>query len=331
MQHFPVTSSILSTQAITVFLQEKYALPDEVQTTLIKAGVNHTYKVVTPTANFVFRIYSLEWRTAAEISEEIRLLEVLQENGLPVSTAVKDAAGHHIQELQAPEGLRYGVLFTFVAGDKLLNFPEPLHYRTGVMMAQMHAVTAGLPLERVTYTPKLLLEDSLELLRLFLPESEELDFMRKAQQHIIAEMSQADTSQMRRGTVHLDIWFDNMAITPDGAISLFDFDFCGNGWLCLDIAYYVLQVHNVEKDEVVCRSKVNAFLEGYESVTAITPQEKRLLPLLGIAIYFFYLGVQCQRFDNWSNTFLNELYLKRFINLLLKKYYGMYNGNAVIK
>ncbi len=104
-------------------------------------------------------------------------------------------------------------------------------------------------------------------------------------------------------------------------VTLYDFDFCGNGWLCYDIAYYILQLHSTEKDENECELKVNAFLKGYESITKITHDEKRLLPVLGVSLYFFYLGIQCQRFDNWSNTFLNESYLKRFINLLVKKYF----------
>ncbi|MDB5136609.1 MAG: aminoglycoside phosphotransferase [Mucilaginibacter sp.] len=82
-----------------------------------------------------------------------------------------------------------------------------------------------------------------------------------------------------------------------------------------------LQLHSTEKDENECNLKVGAFLKGYESVNKLSNEEKGLLPMLGISLYFFYLGIQCQRFDNWSNTFLNENYLKRFINLLVKKYF----------
>jgi Ser/Thr protein kinase RdoA (MazF antagonist) len=62
-------------------------------------------------------------------------------------------------------------------------------------------------------------------------------------------------------------------------------------------------------------------MDGYESVTPVSDEEKRLLPALGVSMYFFYLGVQAQRFDNWSNVFLNETYLKRFISLLVRKYF----------
>jgi len=136
----------------------------------------------------------------------------------------------------------------------------------------------------------------------------------------LGELEKLNSDEVRIGAVHLDIWFDNLSIDKND-VTIFDFDFCGNGWLCYDIAYYVLQLHSTEKDESECMLKIDAFLDGYRTITRISEEEKRLLPLLGVSLYFFYLGIQCQRFDNWSNAFLNENYLKRFINLLVKKYY----------
>jgi len=52
--------------------------------------------------------------------------------------------------------------------------------------------------------------------------------------------------------------------------TLFDFDFCGNGWLCLDIAYYILQLHSTEKDETNRAEKMAAFYEGYQTVEEIS-------------------------------------------------------------
>jgi Ser/Thr protein kinase RdoA (MazF antagonist) len=121
--------------------------------------------------------------------------------------------------------------------------------------------------------------------------------------------------------VHLDIWFDNLNISDNNTITLFDFDFCGNGWLCLDIAYYILQLHSTEKDETERAEKMASFYRGYQTIEKISDEEKRIIPTLGVCLYYFYLGVQCSRFHNWSNTFLNEVYLKRFITVLIKSYY----------
>lgn len=322
MAFFPAASSILSSIHLNAFLQEKYAFSTDVSCKLIKAGINHTYLIKDGSDKFIFRIYSFNWRTEKEISEEIRLLTLLQTNRIPVSYAIADVNDNFIQTFEAIEGKRLAVLFSYANGGKMLSFSPEIHFKIGEIMANIHKQTLDLKLERVEYTPERLVEDSLVNLAGFLPEeSEEMAFMKSTQQYLKQELLSVDLSEIRKGVVHLDIWFDNLNISSDNEVTIFDFDFCGNGWLCLDIAYYVLQIHSTEKDENECNLRKESFLRGYESVTAISGEEKRLLPMLGVALYLFYIGIQCERYENWSNTFLNEVYLKRYINLLIKKYF----------
>lgn len=321
MQNFPVSDSTLSSKHLGLFLREKYDFSVGATCKLLKTGINHSYLITDGERKAVFRIYSFNWRTREEITEEIRLLNVLRNAGITVSNAITDNAHNYIQELNAPEGVRYGVLFTFAEGEKLLNFPVDMHFKVGETMARIHKVTQSMQLQRAEYTPKVILQDSLEQIKNFLPaDSEEMQWMLSTQKTLLNELGKADTAQVRTGATHMDIWFDNFNITKEGEINLFDFDFCGNGWLCYDIAYYILQLHSTEKVAAERDEKLNSFLQGYETITKITNEEKRLLPMLGVSMYFFYLGIQCQRFENWSNVFLNETYLKRFINLLVKKY-----------
>ncbi|GAB3774671.1 hypothetical protein GCM10028818_17780 [Spirosoma horti] len=311
----------MSSAHLGQFLQGKYDLRDNTSCQLLKAGVNHSYLVTDGTQKAVFRLYSLNWRTEIEIREELQLLTLLQENGLPVSYPLADVAGTFIQELDAPEGRRLGVLFSFAEGEKLLTFSEELHHKIGQIMARFHQLTHNLKLDRVSYTPQLMLVDSVKSVKPFLPnDSAEMNFLYDAQRYLLAEFSRIDHTETREGTVHLDIWFDNLNINKDDQVTLFDFDFCGNGLLCTDVAYYILQIHSTEADEAEFRKKKESFLTGYESVTKLSEEEKSLLPMLGLSVYFFYLGVQCQRFDNWSNVFLNELHLKRLINLRVKRW-----------
>lgn len=329
MSHFPVTSSHLSVPDLAVFIQQKYQLPAGVTCRLLKAGINHSYLVSAGNTKYVFRVYSFNWRTKKEIQEEIKLLRILANNKIAVSYAITDGEGDYIQEIHAPEGMRYAVLFSFAKGEKRITYPEELHFTIGEMMAKMHAVTENLFLERVTYTKDVLLVDSFAQLPAFIsPETEEMQFMRSVQEHLLKILPDYNSASLRRGVVHLDIWFDNLNIYNDKEVTIFDFDFCGNGLLAYDIAYYILQIHGVEKDEMQCRLKADSFLKGYESVTAITAEERKLLPMMGVALYFFYLGVQCKRFDNWSNVFINETYFKRFIAVLVKKYYDQYKMPA---
>ncbi len=239
-----------------------------------------------------------------------------------------DKDGNLIQELNAPEGLRYAVLFSNAEGEKQHNYTPDLHYAAGAIMGQMHKATENFAIDRVQYSAAKLFIEPFEEIKNFLPgDSAEMDFMKKAQQYLLTEFDQIDTSQLRNGAVHMDIWFDNMNIDKENKITLFDFDFCGNGWLCLDVAYYILQLQNVERDETECKLKTESFLRGYNSITPLSAEEQRILPMLGLAMYFFYLGIQCSRFDNWSNVFLNETYLKRYVMMVVKRYADL-NGLA---
>ncbi|UFH54151.1 phosphotransferase [Spirosoma sp. KNUC1025] len=322
MQHFPVSSSILSASHLAQFVRGKYKLSQSSTCQLLKAGVNHTYLITDGPDKFVFRVYSLNWRTLREINEEIALLKLVKANDIRVSYSIADISGEYIQAINAPEGQRYGVLFSFAAGEKLLTFSPELHYELGKIMARFHQLTQDQPIERITYTPNVLLVDSLEKVKPFLPaDSEEMQFLMQTQRYMLGEFARIDTTQTRWGVVHLDIWFDNLNIAEDGAVTLFDFDFCGNAMLCLDLAYYILQIHSTETDVEEFYKKRDYFLAGYESITELSAEEKRLLPMLAESVYFYYLGIQCERFDNWSNVFLNDLYLKRFINLRIKRWF----------
>ncbi|HLO56535.1 MAG TPA: phosphotransferase [Saprospiraceae bacterium] len=326
MTHFPVTNSNLSATHLGLFLQKKYALSKDAKCQLIKAGINDTYLVTDDTDKYVFRVYSLDWRTKTEIEEEIRLLNQLKENGISISYPLPDIENNYIQTFNAPEGDRFAVLFTFAAGEKQHIISEETHFQIGQLIARLHKITIHKRLNRIDYTPEVILMDSLNKVSDFLSsDTEEMNFMKSTQSYLMKEFESADVSKIRQGIVHLDIWFDNLNITADNHVTIFDFDFCGNGWLCTDVAYYILQLHNIEKYEAKdYQPKVDHFLKGYESVTPLSAEEKRLIPMLGVSLYFFYLGVQCQRYDNWSNSFLSENYLKRFINGLVKRYYDIY-------
>lgn len=327
MKQFPVINSTLSATHIALFLQEKYSFSKDTSCKLIKAGINDSYLVTDGIEKFVFRIYSLNWRSKTEITEEIKLLNQLKQENISVSYPIPDQENNYIQTLNAPEGERFSVLFSYAHGKKIHIISSENHFRIGQLMAKLHQVTNKQTLNRIDYTPEVILIDSLKQLTNFLSQdSEEMKFMQSTKNYLIKELKQVDISQIRQGIVHLDIWFDNLNITDENEVTLFDFDFCGNGWLALDISYYIMQLHNIEKYEAAgYQPKVESFIKGYESITSISDEEKRLFPILGVSLYFFYLGIQCQRFDNWSNSFLSENYLKRFINGLVKRYSDIYN------
>ena len=129
--------------------------------------------------------------------------------------------------------------------------------------------------------------------------------------NIGAYFQESDFINTDKGIVHLDVWYDNMAVTDERKITIFDFDFCGNGPQVLDIGYFCKQLFHIETDKKAYELKKGHFLEGYQSIKSLTGKELKLIPKAGLAVFVFYLGVQAKRFD-WSNIFLSENYLKMF-------------------
>ncbi|WP_428666270.1 phosphotransferase [Runella sp.] len=319
MNSFPVYDSRLSASHLGAFLQECYQLNDPIHCRILKTGISHSYLLNDGVNKRIFRLYSFNWRTKLEIEEELRLLNLLKDNGAPVSYPIADAQGNFIQEISAPEGLRYGVLFSFAEGQKIRIFTDEISFNVGAAMARFHKITQELALKRVTYNTDTLLFAPLQWAKTFFAtDSETMTFVESTTYALASKFKEISRTNVRVGTVHLDIWYDNMHIDTNGNITLFDFDFCGNGWQCLDLAYFNVQLFNIEPDPEEYRRKLNRFFEGYETITKISDEEKGFIPYLAVSIWFFYLGIQCQRFDDWGNLFISEDYFKRFIAIIQK-------------
>ncbi len=325
MSTFAVIASTLSAHELGLLVQKKYGLDKETSCTLLRTGMNHTYLVSGINTKSIFRVYSFGWRTKTEIAEEIKLLLLLKNNDLSVSYPIADINGAFIQEIDAPEGLRYAVLYSYAEGNKVRFIDKAACANVGVLMAQLHNVTANKTLKRSVYNNETLLEIPYQYAQGFFAAAlPEMGFIRALTAQITLAFATPESTLITKGIVHMDIWYDNMGITDNNDITIFDFDFCGNGPFILDVAYFCKQLFHIEADKSVYEQKKAAFIHGYQSAKKLTGEELALIPLSGAACFIFYLGVQCKRFD-WSNIFLTENYLKMYLGRI--KTWIEYNAN----
>ena len=309
MTIFPVTTSTLSAKELGNFIKDKYQLNENINCKLFRTGMNHTYFLSDNETKYVVRIYSYNWRSKSEINEELALLQLLKENNLSVSFPIQDKNGEFIQQLNAPEGIRYVVLFSFAKGEKIRFMNKETCFSIGSLMAQIHNLTIHKPINRVSYNKKSLIElPYTHLKQFFSKELPEMKFIKEVER----SFRDSDFDDVQSGVVHMDIWYDNMAVAHTNEITIFDFDFCGNGWQILDLGYFCKQLFFIESGKKQYELKVKNFLNGYQDIRRLSNQELQLIPKAGTAVFIFYLGVQAQRFD-WSNIFLTENYLKMFI------------------
>lgn len=309
MKVFPVTASTISEKELGEFAKDKYELNKNYVCKLFRTGMNHTYYLSDNETKYVLRVYSHNWRSISEINEEINLLNLLSENNLNVSFPIKDKHGEFIQKINAPEGIRYIVLFSFAKGDKIRFINQDTCFKIGSLMAKFHDLTLNKTINRISYSKNSLIEQPYDYLKQFFSEElPEMKFIKEIRNTFV----NSDFDNIQSGLVHLDIWYDNMAITKENEITVFDFDFCGNGWQILDIGYFCKQLFFIESDKKQYELKVQNFLKGYQKIKELSDKELKLIPKAGASVFVFYLGIQAQRFD-WSNVFLSENYLKMFI------------------
>ncbi|HAA12797.1 MAG TPA: aminoglycoside phosphotransferase [Cytophagales bacterium] len=311
MSVFPVTESTLSAEHLAAFLRQQYGLGSNTTCTLFRKGMNHVYMVQDGATGYVLRIYSHNWRTPVEIAEELRWMMMAQAS-ISVPKVIEDQEGKFLQAFQAPEGQRYGVLFSKAPGKKDARFSKEASHNIGQAMAKLHRQAEGITLERTTYNTQILHKDAIAGIREFFPEPTPTRlFMDKLSQWLPMVYSQVDEDQVRSGAVHLDIWFDNLHIHDDQQVTIFDFDFCGNGWLVHDVSYFLYQLFYTHPDPKAYEEKAIAFLEGYEKHLTLSPAERNLLPTACLSIMLFYLHTQIQTFDNFSNVFMSHDHLTR--------------------
>lgn len=313
MTTFPVVASTLSETELGRFITEKYQLNEDSNCKLFRTGVNHTYFILDNESKFVVRVYCYKWRTKIEIEQELELLILLKNNSLSVSYPIADKNGNLIQEINAPEGLRYVVVFSYAKGEKMRYMSNETCYSIGSLMAKIHNLTETRKLDRVNYDSEILLNKSYSYLQSFFSEDlDEMKFLKEIGNKISEKLKEANLIENQKGIVHLDIWYDNLTVFNENEITIFDFDNCGNGLLILDVGYFCKQLFFIESDKNEYELKAKSFLDGYQKIRHLSENEIKLIPEAGASIFVFYSGVQAQRFD-WSNIFLTENYLKMFV------------------
>lgn len=314
---FPTINSTLSPNELGKIIQQKYGLSDKTECSIFRLAMNHLYIVHDDEKKYVFRVYTCNWRTKLEIEEELRLLLHLKETDRQVAYPIADKSDKYIQEIEAPEGKRFGVLFSYAKGVKTAKFSHQTSFLIGQALAKVHQSTEKFELKRISYnTQNLLAQSILRTKKSFNKNKGEIDFLEKLSAFLTLKIDNIDETKMRYGSVHLDVWFDNLHIDDEKEITFFDFDFCGNGYLCFDISYFLFQLLATNLNEEEYKAKADSFLKGYETVIEISNEEKKFLPFACLAIMTYYISIQCDRFEYWTNIFLNEDHLKRMVGNL---------------
>lgn len=292
---FPATYSTLSAEALAHLITEKYALTG-VSCQLLMRGVGDTYSVTCDQARYILRAYRPSHRSLPQVKEEVDLLLTLHQAGVSVSYPVKDTTGETIQLLNAVEGERCAVLFTYAPGQSAIKLNETQLRVFGREMARFHNVSATLTpgTARWKFDLDTLLFHPLATLRAGLAEDpESYTWLKDTAEKIHQRLAQTDTSGFSKGYCHFDFLPKNFHFEGD-TVTFFDFDFMGQGWLVLDIMTFwqhlAVDVYAGRATQQEMDDSYRVFLEGYRECQPISEEELAVVPYLAPGFWLFYMS-----------------------------------------
>ncbi len=246
----------------------------------IAEGVeNSNYLLETSGTRYILTLY--EKRVdPADLPYFLGLMDHVVAKGVPAARPIRDRDGDILQTLCG----RPAALISFVEGTSP-DTPSPAQAKAaGAALAELHQATADFSKTR----PNSLSVEGWQQLATDI--GADLDRFEPGLTHEIGEaiqhLAEAWPHQLPAGTIHADLFPDNVLFLDDEVSGMIDFYFA-----CTDLYAYDLAISMNAwiPEETHAPELARAFREGYERVRPLSSDEAAALPTLlqGAALRFF--------------------------------------------
>jgi Ser/Thr protein kinase RdoA (MazF antagonist) len=310
-QVFPVIYSTLCSQALITLVQQEYEIQEIEACEFWNRGLSDIYLITTSTALYILRISHCHWRSQSEIQFELEFLDFLQQRQLPVAVPLPTKQDQLFIEIEAPEGKRYLSLFTYAAGEVALGDLNPTQsYTLGNTLAQIHQTSLDFhsPVSRPPLDLSFLVDNSLEtIIPFFQHRHQDLDYLLEAGSQIKQTLQDLPQTDPYWVVCWGDPHSGNVHFTPEGDLTLFDFDQCGYSWRAFDIGKFL---------QIAIRTGINrrvreSFMQGYETVWQLTEAEKVALPGFTQTAHLWSWAIHLNTSVRFNYACLDNLYSSR--------------------
>lgn len=329
--YFPVIQSLLSVNALLSEVISVYDIGSFVACTLLAHNLNDTYLVSTSENRYILRIYQAPrmvgrtWRSESDILYELDLLLHLKRKGVSVSIPLARKDGTFLRVLQAPEGPRPAVLFTYASGDPVT---PPRQHSTlsrlyGCAVAEIHTAASDFvsPHLRLELDLTYLLDISLQTIQPVLAHRADdwsylLHLADTLKERIVLLPAQALDS----GVCHGDAQGGNAHILEEKMLTFFDFDVCGHGWRAYDLAVFywgaALGKSRLGWSDEQVEHLWRAYLEGYLERRSLSELDLQSIPLFVAVRHFWFLGLNTANWDYWGGSAVDAQFFDRELAFL---------------
>jgi Ser/Thr protein kinase RdoA (MazF antagonist) len=278
--------TVIAPALVADVVGRQFLMRDVTACTLHSVSIHDHYLVEAGGRRFVLRLYNAEHSAAPDHPAglfELELLAFLAAQGQLVAAPCALADGSRFGRLDAAEGSRRYALFQFAEGRPI--FPPSLAQARvlGARVAELHAAMSGfaggppavdLELDR-------LLRDSVRSLEAAVGSCrpDDLAFLRALAADLARDLEAF--GRLPRDGEAFGIVGEHFTGTDnhwadDETPIFFSFSACARGWRALDVATFlwVTSLHGVPSEIWT------AYLDGYESVRALSDVERAALPEL---------------------------------------------------
>jgi Ser/Thr protein kinase RdoA (MazF antagonist) len=316
MQSFPVEYSSLSAASLLQFIASSYNLEPSATIVFLKRGFNDTYLVTSGDQKFILRIYKYRWRTLADIHTELELLLYLNEKGTAVSIPLPDTEKEFIQAIQAPEGTRYAVLFSYAEGVQIKKITIEQAYLLGAETGKLHRLTKDKQMGATAqdYAIQKQFQHTVQVLQpVLIDHPAQYLYLLQLEKLFLATFENIKEEDLATGICHGDLQSENFHVTGGNKFTFFDFDFFGTGYLIYDIGVFMWYDHKNKPPEIM-----RSFLKGYESQRPLTTREHQLIPWFSTLRAIFQMTLYCTISDGKQLPLWPAQQVAAFINKVEK-------------
>ncbi|MCA1440349.1 phosphotransferase [Ensifer sp. IC4062] len=313
-------------EAVERFIDKHYALGSPVSCQLLQRGLNDVYLAsVTSSERYVFRLSHHRARGPANVKSETAFLTHLSKLGVPVAAPIPTREGMFFLQGHAPEGARDGVLFQAIDGREPLATDAGDAWANGKTLALLHNAAETYPADGALYR--------LDLEHLLCrPLARIRDSGIVEETHVLTDLEQIAErtataieafSNLSWTYCHGDCHGFNSRINGAGEAVFFDFDDGGPGYLAYDLAVFLWAQVSFGRSLTAMWA---AFLDGYQSIRPITPDDFEAAIRFVIVRHFWLMGEYASRAREWGSnsvgwiarevTFLRTWEAERFVGRL---------------
>lgn len=293
-------------------LLQHYELKTIKQCRFLTRGLNDTYYIQDENNAYIFRVYRHKWRDKSAILFEVDALNHLKEKNYPISFPLKKKDGSYLCKIKAPEGLRYGVLFSYANGERPRVNTDNSHLMgksLGKMHVQMDSFqtqqTRGFQID-ATY----LLDQPASFITPVLYTYFDKDAVKTFEDTIENIKKVLAEKDLEIGFCHGDFHNHHMHIHHN-KLKIFGFDRSAVGYRAYDIAVsWWNLITNYKNDEKRCWE---AFLQGYLNERDLKKDDFGVLPFLITARRIWLIGTMLENEDVWGRNWINKQALELFL------------------